>query len=475
MIPTTKMMKMPTSSPSGDSSSGGDIKAGRSMPESFEAEAAVLGSMILDRECIGQVVQTLSEESFHRLEHQAIFTALVGLYESNTAVDLLLLRDALKRVDKLQQAGGVDYLVRVAESVPSAASVEYYVNIVKDKHLLRELVLAGSEILKVAYDETGDVSEKLDLAEQRIFRVTEKKISSAATPIKGLLHEAFENIESRGGGLTGVDTGFEELNSKLCGFHGGEMVIIAARPSMGKTSFAMNIVEHIGANENIPVVIFSLEMGKAQLVERLLCSRSGIDAQAVRTGNLNSDQLQLLTEASGELFDKPIYIDDTPGITPLEMRAKCRRLQSQVGIKCVMVDYLQLMSMGGKNESRQQEVSTMSRLMKSLARELDVPVLVLSQLNRGSEGRDNHRPRMSDLRDSGSIEQDADVILMLHRESYYHRNDPDYDHDSPEASLAEVIIEKQRNGPTGIVELIFDSKTTRFKPRYHGEDPYDPF
>jgi replicative DNA helicase len=459
----------------GDPSAESTVSKGRSMPQSNEAEAAVLGSMILDRECIGQVVQTLQEDAFYRLEHQAIFSALVSLYESNSAIDLLLLRDALKRVNKLQQAGGVDYLVRVAESVPSAASVEYYANIVKDKHMLRELVTASNEILNDAYDEAGDVSQKLDMAEQKIFQVTEKKISSAATPIKGLLHEAFENIESRGGGLTGLDTGFEELNNKLCGFHGGEMVIIAARPSMGKTSFAMNVAEHIGANENIPVVIFSLEMGKAQLVERLLCSRSGIDAQAVRTGNLNSDQLQLLTEASGELFDKPIYIDDTPGITPLEMRAKCRRLKSQVDIQCVMVDYLQLMSMGGKIESRQQEVSTMSRLMKSLARELDVPVLVLSQLNRGSEGRDNHRPRMSDLRDSGSIEQDADVILMLHRESYYHRNDPDYDHDSPEASLAEVIIEKQRNGPTGIVELIFDSKTTRFKPRYHGEDPYDPF
>ncbi len=472
MIPATKTVM---SDPSGDSGSGSVASKGRSMPESYEAESAVLGSMVLDRECIGQVVQILGEDSFYRLEHQAIFTALVSLYENNSAIDLLLLRDELKRSNKLQQAGGVDYLVRVAESVPSAASVEYYSNIVKDKHLLRELVAASNEILAEAYDEAGDVSQKLDTAEQKIFRVTEKKIASSATPIKGLLHEAFENIESRGGGLTGLDTGFEELNSKLCGFHGGEMVIIAARPSMGKTSFAMNIAEHIGANENIPVVVFSLEMGKAQLVERLLCSRSGIDAQAVRTGNLNSDQLQLLTEASGELFDKPIYIDDTPGITPLEMRAKCRRLKSQVGIQCVMVDYLQLMSMGGKTESRQQEVSMMSRYLKGMARELDVPVLVLSQLNRSSEGRENHRPRMSDLRDSGSIEQDADVVLMLHRESYYHRGDPDYDHDAPEASLAEVIIEKQRNGPTGIVELIFDSKTTRFKPRYHGEDPYDPF
>ena len=472
MIPTSKTQG---SSPSGDSGGSGEHLGKRSMPESLEAEAAVLGSMILDRECIGQVVQLLQGDSFHRLEHQAIFDALVSLYEKNSAVDLLLLRDELKQSNKLQEAGGVDYIVRVAESVPSAASVEYYATIVKDKQLLRDLVVASSEILNDAYDESGAVSEKLDSAEQKIFRVTEKKISSSATAIKGLLHEAFENIESRGGGLTGLPTGFEELNAKLCGLHKGEMVIIAARPSMGKTSFAMNIAEHVSCNENIPSVIFSLEMGKHQLVERLLCSRSGIDAQLVRNGTLNSDQLELLTQTSGELFDKPIYIDDTPGITPLEIRAKCRRLKSQVGIQCVMIDYLQLMSLGGRVESRQQEVSTISRYLKGLARELDVPVLVLSQLNRASEGREGHRPRMSDLRDSGSIEQDADVVLMLHRESYYHRGDPDYDHDSPEANLAEVIIEKQRNGPTGIVELIFDSKTTRFKPRYHGNDPYDPF
>lgn len=473
MIPTTKTER---SNPSGDSGgSGGERLSGRSMPESLEAEAAVLGSMILDRECIGQVVQLLENDSFYRLEHQAIFGALVSLYEKNSAVDLLLLRDELKQSNKLQEAGGVDYIVRVAESVPSAASVEYYANIVKDKHLLRDLVTASSEILNDAYDESGAVSEKLDSAEQKIFRVTEKKITNSAMAIKGLLHEAFENIESRGGGLTGLSTGFEELNSKLCGLHKGEMVIIAARPSMGKTSLALNIAEHIGANENIPVVIFSLEMGKHQLVERLLCSRSGIDAQLVRSGTLNSEQLELLTQTSGELFDKPIFIDDTPSITPLEIRAKCRRLKSQFGIQCVMIDYLQLMSMGGRTESRQQEVSTISRYLKGLARELDVPVIVLSQLNRASEGREGHRPRMSDLRDSGSIEQDADVVLMLHRESYYHRGDPDYDHDSPEANLAEVIIEKQRNGPTGIVELIFDNKTTRFKPRYHGHDSYDPF
>jgi len=445
----------------------------RPMPESLEAEAAVLGSMILDRECIGQVVQVLSTESFYRPEHRMIFDALVTLYDQNSAVDLVLLRDELRRRKQLEAVGGIDYLVRVAESVPSAASVEYYSRIVHDKALLRELVAATTAILNDAYDEGGEVSEKLDAAERRVFAVTEKKLSGTASPITSLLQEAFENIESRKPNLlTGLDTGFYELNDKLCGLQKGEMIIIAARPSMGKTSLAMNMAEHIGVDEGLPVAVFSLEMGKRQLVERLLSSRSGIDAQRVRRGMLTTEQLKTLTETCSELYDKPIYIDDTAGMTPLEIRAKCRRLKSQYDIQCVFIDYLQLMSVGGRVESRQQEVSQISRSLKGLARELEVPVVVLSQLNRAAEGREGHRPRMSDLRDSGSIEQDADVILLLHRESYYHQGDPDYPHDGPEANKAEVIIAKQRNGPTGVVELIFDGSITRFKNPYEGEEPF---
>lgn len=452
-----------------------DAMAGRSMPESAEAEAAVLGSMILDRECIGQVVQILHNDSFYRLEHQAIFDALVSLYEKNSAIDLVLLRDELKRCNKLSDAGGVDYLVNVAESVPSSASVEYYSEIVRDKCLMRQLVVASNEILSEAYDESGEIAEKLDKAEERIFRVTEKRISGSAVPLKDLLNEAFEKIESRDGGVTGLATGFYELDDKLCGLQDSEMIIVAARPSMGKTSLALNMAEYIGAVDNIPVVVFSLEMSKHQLVERLLCSWSKIDSHLVRSGSLDSSQLEELTHASGELFNKPIFIDDTPGITPLEIRAKCRRLKSQHDIKCVFIDYLQLMSIGSRVESRQHEVSIISRQLKALARELDVPVVVLSQLNRASEGREGHRPRMSDLRDSGSIEQDADVVILLHRESYYHRGDPDYDHDSPEASLAEIIVEKQRNGPTGIINLNFNGTFTRFENRSRAEEPSSPF
>ena len=446
---------------------------GRKVPASPEAEAAVLGSMLLDRNCIGDVVEAVHADSFSLTEHRILFDAILSLYERHKegGIDLVLLRDELKKRKSLEAVGGVDYLVRVAESVPSSANAAYYANIVKEKSMLRELVHACSEILHEACEEAGDVGEKLDTAEKRVFEVTEKKIQGTAAPIKDLITQAFENIESRkgGDGVTGLPTGFEELNHMLCGFQKGEMIIVAGRPSMGKTSFALNIAESIGADNNIPVVIFSLEMGKHQLVERFLCSRGKIDSQAVRKGMLSTEEMAHLTEAGGELFEKPIFIDDSPGLTPLMIRAKCRRLKSQHDIQAIFIDYLQLMSLGGRVESRQQEISTISRYLKSLARELDVPVVVLSQLNRAAEGREGHRPRMSDLRESGSIEQDADVIILLHREDYYHRGDTEWE----DTNTAEVIIAKQRNGPTGTVELTFDGRLTRFKPKFQGSVPYD--
>lgn len=442
---------------------------GRQMPASPEAEAAVLGSMLLDRECIGDIVEHINADSFSLTEHRIIFGAILTLYENNSQVDLVLLRDELKKRKSLEAVGGVDYLVRVIESVPSAASAEYYAGIVRDKAMLRSLARTCGEILNEACDEGGDIGEKLDTAEQRIFEVTEQKIKGSAVALKDLITQTFENIESRKGShVTGLSTGFEELNYNLAGLQKGEMIIIAGRPSMGKTSFALNVAEHLGADENVPVVIFSLEMGKHQLVERFLCSRSGIDAQLVRKGMLSADQMAELTRVGGELFEKPIFIDDSPGLTPLMIRAKCRRLKSQYDIQGVFIDYMQLMSLGGRVESRQQEISTISRYLKALARELEVPVVVLSQLNRGAEGREGHRPRMSDLRESGSIEQDADVIMLLHREDYYHRGEADYE----DNNVAEVIIAKQRNGPTGTVELIFDGRLTRFKPKSHVQDPF---
>lgn len=444
---------------------------GRQVPASPEAEAAVIGSMLLDRDCIGDVVQTIGSNSFSLTEHRILFDAVLSLYEHNSEIDLVLLRDELKKRNSLEAVGGVEYLVRVAESVPSAANALYYANIVKEKAMLRDLAHACGQILNDACEEAGDVGQKLDSAEKLIFEVTEKKIQGSAIPIKELITQAFENIEARkgGDGVTGQPTGFEELDHMLCGLQKGEMIIIAGRPSMGKTSFALNVAESMGVVNDIPVVIFSLEMGKQQLVERFLCSHSGIDSQLVRKGMLSTDEMAHLTKSGGELFEKPIFIDDTPGLTPLMIRAKCRRLKSQHDIQAVYIDYLQLMSLGGYVESRQQEISTISRYLKSLARELDVPVVVLSQLNRAAEGREGHRPRMSDLRESGSIEQDADVVMLLHREDYYHRGDSEWE----DTNTAEIIIAKQRNGPTGTVELMFDGQTTRFRRKFQGTAPYD--
>ena len=448
-----------------------DVLAGRKMPASPESESAVLASMILDRECIGPVIEIIRSEYFSRTEHRLIYEALLRLYEAKGGIDLdlVLLRDELKRQDSLDAVGGVEYLVKVADSVPTTANAVYYATIVREKAMLRELARTCAEVMQDACDEAGEVGEKLDRAEQKIFAVTEKKITGAAVPIKTLITETFEAIDARKGShVTGLPTGFEELNQMLCGLQNGELIIVAGRPSMGKTSFAINIAEHQAADESIPIVVFSLEMGRQQLVERILCSRSGVDSQLVRKGMLSSEQYAELTRAGGELYEKPLFIDDTPGLTPMMIRAKCRRLKSQYDIRAVYVDYMQLMSLGGYVESRQQEISTISRQLKALARELEVPVVVLSQLNRAAEGREGHRPRMSDLRESGSIEQDADVIMLLHREDYYHRGETDWE----ENNIAEVIVAKQRNGPTGTVELIFDGRLTRFKPKFHEPAPF---
>jgi len=445
----------------------------RSMPESLAAEAGVLGSMIIDPECIGLVVEKVKADAFYRIEHQIIFDALVTLYEKNKGVglDAVLLRDELEKTKQLDEVGGVDYIGRVIESVPSSANVLYYTDIIKNKQLLREIIQATTEILEDAYDATGEVSDKLDLAEQKIFSVTNKKMTGVASSLKDLVVRSFEMIEKRDGTLvTGLATGYHELDDITCGLQKGEMIIVAGRPSMGKTSLALNIAENIGVNNKRPIAIFSLEMGRYQLAERFLCSNSKVDSQAVRRGLLSTEHYQDLIQACGVLSEAPIYIDDTAGLTPLELRAKARRLKSQYDIQCVIVDYLQLMNLGsGRSESRQQEITTISRYLKALARELEVPVVVLSQLNRAAENREDHRPRMSDLRESGSIEQDADVVMLLHRDDYYHRGEVGYEN----TNMAEVIIAKQRNGPTGMVRLTFVEKLTRFENLVtHVEDPF---
>jgi len=351
--------------------------------------------------------------------------------------------------------------------------VAYYAGVVKDKMLLRELICVAGEILDNAYNQSGETNEMLDEAEQRIFAVTDKNISGSATALKDLVVRSFESIESRQGThVTGLATGYYELDDLTCGLQNGEMIIVAGRPSMGKTSLALNIAEHLGLMEKIPVAIFSLEMGRQQLAERFLCSISEIDSQKVRRGLLSDEHYKKLANACAELSEAPIYIDDASTLSPLELRAKARRLKSRHDIRCIIVDYLQLMHIGGAAaESRQQEITAISRYLKALARELNVPVVVLSQLNRAPEGREGHRPRMSDLRESGSIEQDADVVMLLHREDYYHRGEPDYQEDN----TAEVIVAKQRNGPTGTVKLIFREKVTRFENASHVGEQVAPF
>ena len=344
--------------------------------------------------------------------------------------------------------------------MPSSANIDYYAGIVRDKWLLREMIAQASDIINEAYDPGGETNEKLDEAERKIFAITDKKIADNAEIIKDLVMRAYELIEKREGKhVTGIATGFYELDDITCGLQNGEMIIVAGRPSMGKTSLALNIAEHIGVVNKIPVAVFSLEMSKQQLAERFLCSLSQIDSQLVRKGMLSTEYYKKLNDSCALLYEAPIYVDDTSTLTPLELRAKARRLKSRHNIQAVCVDYMQLMHIATTQvESRQQEITAISRYLKSLARELNVPVVVVSQLNRAPEGREGHRPRMSDLRESGSIEQDADVVMLLHREDYYHRGEPDY---SPN-NTAELIIAKQRNGPTGVVELRFWERFTRF-------------
>jgi len=458
-----------------ESSADGKLTV-RSMPESLAAEAAVLGSMLIDPRCIADVIEILGRDAFYRVEHQHIYDGLIALYEKNKGegIDAVLLRDELEKRKVLEEVGGVEYIARILDSVPSAASVEYYAGIVKEKMLLRELIDAASGILDDAYGQSGEACQTLDDAERRIFAVTDKNISGNAVLLKDIVTQAYELIEKRHGShVTGLATGYHELDDLTCGLQKGEMIIIAGRPSMGKTALALNITEHIGVREGIPVAFFSLEMGRQQLAERFLCSISEVDSQAVRKGMLNTEHYQELVKACSTLSEAPIFIDDTSALTPLELRAKARRLKSMHDIQCIMVDYLQLMHLGGRVESRQQEITTISRYLKSLARELNIPVVVLSQLNRSPEGRDRHTPRMSDLRESGSIEQDADVVMLLHREDYYHQGDKREDYTAD--NTAELIIAKQRNGPTDTVNLIFREKITRFENASRVEQEAAPF
>lgn len=428
----------------------------RTMPQSIEAEMSVLGAMILDNEVINLVIPILNKLSFYKTAHRELYQAIVDVYDKGQPVDLVVLREELKKRSLLEKVGGVEYLMELEEAVPTIGNVEYYANIVREKAIKRNLIEVAATIQKQSFEESTDTEYLLDASERAIFDITQKKFNTASTRLNEILKETFsriENLHDRQSRLTGLSAGFYDLDDITCGLQPSELIIVAARPSMGKTSIVLNIVEHVGVVEKKPVVIFSLEMSAQQVAQNMLCSHARIDAHKLRMGFLDDKQWSDLSYGLGSLSEAPIFIDDTPGLTVLELRAKARRLKAQYDIQLVAVDYLQLME-SSRAENRQQEISVISRRLKSLARELKIPVIAVSQLNRSVESREGHRPRMSDLRESGSIEQDADVIVLLHRDNYYN---PDKD------NTAELIIAKQRNGPTGVVKLTFLSHFMRFE------------
>jgi len=424
-------------------------------PHSIEAEMCLLASMMLEKETIGSAVQLIDRESFYQADHQIIYDVMVKLYEMNRPIDSVILFEELVKRQLLDEVGGTAYIAQILNSVPSAAHGMHYAGIVREKAMLRQLISASNDILRDSYAPYEQADIVLDKAERRIFEIAQKKVGGTMEPMEKVLHEVFEMIENRG--QRGLITGFHELDDMLNGLQKGEMIIVAARPSMGKTALAMNMIEYVAADLRLPCAVFSLEMSKQQLAQRMLCSRGRIDAHKLRKGMLNSQEYTTLATVVGELAKAPVWVDDSAGLTPLELRAKARRLKLQHDVQCIMIDYMQLMDNPGP-ESRQQQISEISRAVKSVARELNIPVICLSQLNRMTEGREGHRPRMSDLRESGSIEQDADVVMLLHREDYYRMSEQDFQPDN----IAEIIVAKQRNGPTGTIKLTFDNRTTRF-------------
>lgn len=434
------------------------LTVGRKPPVSEDAEISVLGSMLLDNDAIDLVVQIIDKNSFYKKAHKELFQAIVDLYDKGHAVDLVILKEELERRSILEDVGGITYLMEIEESVPLAANVEYYAKIVREKGVKRNLIETAMKIQQEAYMDSIDSDTLLDKSERSIFEITQKKYLSKSSRLYDILKETFDRIDDlhdRKDRLTGLSTGFYDLDDTTCGLQASELIIVAARPSMGKTSLALNILEHVGVKEGKASVLFSLEMSAQQIAQNMLCSHVKIDAYKMRRGLLKDTEWSKLTMAMGALSNAPIFIDDTPGLSILELRAKARRLKAQDDIQLIIVDYLQLLE-APQAESRQQEISFISRSLKSLARELEVPVIAVSQLNRSVESREGHKPRMSDLRESGSIEQDADVIILLHRDDYY----------NPEKNTgeAEVNIAKQRNGPTGTIKLTFLSHYMRFEP-----------
>jgi replicative DNA helicase len=438
----------------------------RRPPYSEDAEQAVLSAMLIDQDAVLRSIEFVDDTMFYAERHRRIFRAMITIAERGGVVDPLTLSEELARRGELEGSGGKDYIGFLVDVVPTAANIEYHAQIVREKAILRRLIEVSTSIVSEAFDGKASARELLDEAESKIFLVSQQQTKDGFTRIKELLWPTMERIEAlqRGGKtVTGVASGFNDLDEMTSGFQPAELIIVAARPSMGKTAFTLNIAQHAAIEHNVPVAFFSLEMSKESLVQRMLTSEARIDAQRLRKGMLRDDDFPRLARAAGILSSAPVWIDDTPGLTLLEMRSKARRLKAEAGVGLVVVDYLQLMQGPANSESRQQEVSQISRGLKALAKELNVPVVALSQLSRAPEQRtgDNKRPQLSDLRESGAIEQDADLIMFLYRQEFYD-GPTDKDGNSLEGK-AEVIVGKQRNGPTGLVNLFFHKQYTRFE------------
>lgn len=434
-------------------------------PNDIEAEQAVIGSMLTDKEAVISAIESLSADDFYREDNKLIYQAILNLYNKGDAIDIITLKSELASMGKLDAVGGLEYLAELPEKVPTTANVDKYINIIEEKSTLRTLIKTGNEIITLGYDPTQDVEELMDSAEKKIFGVMQNRNQKSYSVIKDILVDTFvelEDLYNRQQHITGVPTGFYDLDYKTAGLHGSDLVLVAARPAMGKSAFALNIATNAAVRAKVPVAIFSLEMSKEQMVNRILCSEALVDSNKVRTGKLEDDDWAKLAQASGVLSEAEILIDDTPGISIMEIRAKCRKMKLEKNIGLVVIDYLQLVQGSSKRASgsREQEIAEISRSLKILAKEINVPVIALSQLSRAPEQRPDHRPMLSDLRESGSIEQDADIVMFLYRDDYYNQ-------DSDKKNVAEVILAKHRSGSTGTVELAWLGNYTKFANLAH--------
>ena len=435
------------------------MEIGKVPPNDIEAEQAIIGSMLTDRDAVISAIEVLKPEDFYREDNKTIYEAILNLYTRSEPIDVITVRAELESMGKLDNVGGLEYLAELPEKVPTTANASKYIKIVEEKATLRSLIKTANEIIELGYNPTEDVDDIMEGAEKKIFNIMQDKNQKGYSPLKDVLVESFTKLEelyNRKQHITGVPSGFIDLDYRTAGFHGSELILIAARPAMGKTAFALNIATNAVLRANVPVAVFSLEMSKEQLVNRILSSESMVDSNKIRTGKLEEDDWTKLAEAIGPLSEGEMYIDDTPGINIMEIRAKCRKLKIEKNIGLVVIDYLQLIQGSGKrNGSREQEISEISRSLKILAKELNVPVIALSQLSRAAEQRPDHRPMLSDLRESGAIEQDADIVMFLYRDDYYN---PDTD----KKGIAEVIIAKHRGGSTGTVDLRWLGNYTKF-------------